>query len=200
MIEKRLNSLTEIINQCNCSFEGNTISLESAFTQAWDYLETTKKEKGVVYSIGNGGSAGIASHFSNDLLKTLEIPANTLVDSNILTCIGNDFGYEYIYSVPLERLCREQDLLIAISSSGQSQNIINAVKTAKNKQMKVITFSGFRNENPLKKMGDLNFWLPKSDYGLVEMGHFFLLHSIVDLWKKKFVGSEKKEEELLINV
>jgi len=146
-------------------------------------LIDTKKENGLVYCIGNGGSAGIASHFCNDLIKTLQIPASTLVDSNVLTCLANDFGYEKSYSEALRVNLKKQDLLVAISSSGNSLNIVNAVKIAKEKKAKVITLSGFDNFNLIRQLGDLNFWLDRIDYGLVEMGHFFILHYVIDLFK-----------------
>jgi D-sedoheptulose 7-phosphate isomerase len=148
-------------------------------------LLQTRQKRGIVYVIGNGGSAGIASHFVTDLMKTLEIPASTLFDSNLMTCIGNDYGYESVFSHPLNMILRPESLLVAISSSGKSRNILQAVSTARNKGARVMTLSGFSDDNPLRKKGDLNFYLPADEYGLVEMGHFFLLHTIVDHLAKK---------------
>ena len=141
------------------------------------------KIEGIVYVIGNGGSAGIASHFCTDLLRTLKIASATLTDASALTCFANDFGFENVYKMPLQKNLKSHDLLVAISSSGKSQNIIEAVKLAKEKKTAVMSFSGFDPNNPLRKLGDLNFWLDSHDYGLVEMGHFFLLHTIVDTCK-----------------
>src|SRR6185503_15029703 len=99
---------------------------------------------------------------------------------NLLTAIGNDCGYDQVFSLPLKKLMRPNDLLIAISSSGQSPSILNGATIAREKEAHVITFSGFKEDNPLRQMGDLNFWLDRVDYGLVETGHFFLLHTLVD--------------------
>jgi D-sedoheptulose 7-phosphate isomerase len=148
-------------------------------------LQQVNKVEGITYVIGNGGSAGIASHFSTDLLRTLKLSSATLSDSNMLTCFANDFGYENVYKIPLLRNLRSHDLLVAISSSGKSQNIIDAVQVAKEKKVSVITLSGFSAHNPLRRLGDLNFWLNSNDYGLVETGHFFLLHTVVDTCKVK---------------
>ncbi|MDR3623834.1 MAG: SIS domain-containing protein [Chlamydiales bacterium] len=191
MFVKRLEELVQLVKECVYTTHEGVIEEESALQLAHSLLHDTEEAKGIVYVIGNGGSAGIASHFCTDLLKALGIPASTLVDSNLLTCIGNDLGYENVFSKPLQTLMHSQDLLVAISSSGKSPNIINAADVAREKGAKVITLSGFANNNPLRTKGDLNFWLKASDYGLVETGHFSLLHTIVDSWKDRKMASYK---------
>ena len=181
MIESRLSLLNNLIDSCVCTYKQAPLSINHALEHFQSFL--SRKNCGIAYIIGNGGSAGIASHFCTDLIRTLNIPASTLTDSNVTTCLSNDFGYEAIFSRQLDLLIKEHDLLIAISSSGQSNNIINAVDVAKNKQVNVITLSGFDINNPLRSKGDLNFYLNSHDYGLVEMGHFFLLHTLIDTWK-----------------
>lgn len=180
MFLARSAKLHELISQAIYSQEGHAIEGEAALHLAIEMLAKVTKDKGIVYVIGNGGSAGIASHFSTDLLKTLEVPSSTLTDPGVMTCIGNDLGYEYVYSLPLRRNFRDKDLLVAISSSGKSPNILNAVAVAKEKKGSVLTLSGFSAENPLRQLGHLNYWVDSSDYGLVETAHFFLLHTIVD--------------------
>ena len=143
-----------------------------------------KRVKGIVYLIGNGGSAGIASHISADFIKTLKIPSMTLYDSNLMTCLSNDWGYETVFSYPLEHLLKEGDLLIAISSSGKSPNIVKAAEVAKARHIPLITLSGFQPSNPLRALGELNVWIDRSDYGLVETAHFFILHTLVDYLNK----------------
>lgn len=161
------------------------LSEDRALQMAFDLLFQVRDRKGIAYVIGNGGSAGIASHFSNDLIKALKIPSATLFDSNIMTCLSNDYGYEEVFSYQLLQVMKPQDLLIAISSSGKSPNIIKATHVALQKGAPCITLSGFQKENPLRILGDLNFWVDRSDYGLVEMVHFILLHSIVDMWNQQ---------------
>jgi D-sedoheptulose 7-phosphate isomerase len=187
---KRLDDLSALIERCQCTGSQGILELEEALQQARDFLLRTKERQGIVYVVGNGGSAGIASHFCIDLLNTLGIPASTLVDSNVMTCMANDYGYDHVFDIPLRTLLKPTDLLVAISSSGQSLNILNAVQVAVEKESSVITFSGFAEDNPLRKLGNLNFWLPAADYGLVEMGHFFLLHTLVDCWSISYARQD----------
>jgi len=161
---------------------GEQVSEAGALRRALEMLVQAREAKGIVYVVGNGGSAGIASHFSADLIKTCKIPSSTLYDSNLMTCLSNDYGYDQVFSYPLEHVLRPHDLLVAISSSGKSPNIIRAAEAACNQKVGLITLSGFSSENPLRKMGGLNFWVNRSNYGLVEMLHFFLLHTIVDFF------------------
>ncbi len=184
MFYKRLELLKNIVQNTICSTKKDLVEMEEALILFKNFLIQTKESNGITYCIGNGGSAGIASHFCNDLIKSLKIPANTLVDSNILTCLANDFGYDKCYSEALKVNMKKQDLLVAISSSGNSLNIINAVKIANEKKANVITLSGFDALNLLRKEGDLNFWINRIDYGIVEMGHFFILHTLIDLFHK----------------
>ena len=156
-----------------------TISLDAAFTQAVETALSVKARKSRVFFVGNGGSAAIASHMTTDWLKNGGFAALCFNDGSQLTCLSNDLGYEQSFALPIERHAREGDLLIAISSSGNSANILAAVAAARPK-MHVITLSGFKNDNPLRLMGDLNFWLPDSNYGFVEIGHLAICHAILD--------------------
>ncbi|OGN64791.1 MAG: hypothetical protein A2888_00015 [Chlamydiae bacterium RIFCSPLOWO2_01_FULL_28_7] len=194
MIKNRLEKLGNVILKTVCSSNNEIIETDEAFSLFKHFIENTR---GNVYVIGNGGSAGIASHFCNDLIKALKIASNTLVDSNVLTCLANDYGYENCFSEALKVNMKRDDLLVAISSSGNSKNIINAVNVAKNKKVNVISLSGFLQNNLLRSLGTLNFWLDACDYGLVEMGHFFLLHTLVDCYKEI---QKKSLNELFVNV
>jgi D-sedoheptulose 7-phosphate isomerase len=183
MFHKRLNELSAVLGKCAYSTQSEVIDSQEALEMAHFLLNQVARIGGIIYVIGNGGSAAIASHFCTDLLRTLEISAATLTDANVLTCFANDFGYENVYKLPLLRNLRSHDLLVVISSSGKSPNIIEAVKVAKEKKTSILGLSGFSPTNPLRRLGDLNFWLDSTDYGLVEMGHFFLLHTIIDTCK-----------------
>jgi len=185
MFSSRFQDLAEAVDSAIYSTQEGLILEDEALQMAYQMLANTSSQNGIIYVIGNGGSAGIASHFSTDLMKALQIPSQTLFDSNLMTCLSNDWGYENVFSYPLEKLLKPNDLLVAISSSGQSSNILGAVKKALSKNVSVITLSGFLETNFLRKMGHLNFWINRSDYGLVETSHFFLLHTIIDLWNKK---------------
>ncbi|NOX75098.1 MAG: SIS domain-containing protein [Gammaproteobacteria bacterium] len=144
-------------------------------------LTDTRAHAGSVYIIGNGGSAAVASHAVTDFFNVGGLRAMTLHDSSTLTCFSNDYGYEYAFSRRVERLMTKHDVLIAISSSGQSANIRNACEAARKRAATVVTLSGFKADNPLRGMGDINYWLDSDDYGMVEIGHLFLLHYVADL-------------------
>jgi D-sedoheptulose 7-phosphate isomerase len=131
--------------------------------------------------IGNGASAAISSHMSTDFWKTCGIRAIAFNDSSLLTCLGNDFGYEYIFEKSIEMFADPGDILIAISSSGKSENILRGVNTAKSKECSVITLSGFKDDNPLSLAGDFNFYVPAQEYGPVEVIHHSICHCILDV-------------------
>ena len=130
--------------------------------------------------IGNGASAAISSHMSTDFWKTCGIRAVAFNDSSLLTCLGNDFGYEYIFEKSIEMFAEPGDILVAISSSGKSENIIRGVNSAKSKECSVITLSGFKEDNPLSSAGDFNFYVPAQEYGPVEVIHHSICHCILD--------------------
>lgn len=146
-----------------------------------DMFYKHKKMESRLFFIGNGGSAAIASHMTADFLKNGAMNICSLCDSAVITCMGNDYGYEFVFSQQLATLAKESDLLIAISSSGKSQNIVNAVEVAKNKNLEVITLTGFDSNNPIRQMGDINIYVPCSKYGIVESIHNHILQEIVDL-------------------
>jgi D-sedoheptulose 7-phosphate isomerase len=98
----------------------------------------------------------------------------------MLTCVGNDLGFEQVFAKQIELYARPGDLLIAISSSGRSANILNAVNAARAGKCTIVTFSGFAANNPLRSLGDLNFYLPSDRYGFVEIGHLTICHAILD--------------------
>ena len=135
---------------------------------------------GKVFFIGNGGSAAIASHMAIDFWKNGGIQATAFNDSSLLTCISNDFGYDHVFEKPIEMFSNKADILFAISSSGRSENILKGVKAAKSKGCKIITLSGFSDDNPLSLMGDFNFYIPSHEYGPVEVLHQYICHYILD--------------------
>ena len=138
--------------------------------------------------IGNGGSAGIASHLAIDFSKNGGLRALAFNDPSALTCLGNDLGYENVFAKQLDFHARPGDVLIAISSSGRSPNILGAVKMARTRDCKVATFSGFTAENELRRTGDVNFYVRSREYGFVEIAHLALCHAVLDIdmgWGQK---------------
>ncbi len=130
--------------------------------------------------IGNGGSAAIASHMAVDFWKNGGMKAVSFNDGSQLTCLGNDYGYKHVFEKPIEMFADAGDVLVAISSSGRSENILLGVKAARLKGCKVITLSGFDENNPLAFLGEFNFHVPSKMYGPVEVIHHSICHCIID--------------------
>ena len=143
-------------------------------------LIKSRSKSSKVIIIGNGGSAAIASHVSVDLTKVGKVKSINFNESDLLTCYANDYGFENMYVECLRSYADKNDILIAISSSGMSKNIINAAKFAKKRGLSVITFTGFDVKNNLKKIGHHNFWVNSKAYNIVEMTHHIWLLSVVD--------------------
>lgn len=149
-------------------------------------LISIREKKGNIYFIGNGASASMASHFSADLTKNSELPSFTLTDSALMTCFANDYSYATAYKEMLKRYLRAEDGIVAISSSGSSPNILEAMGYGKEiVPDKIFTFSGFHQNNFLRTMGALNVWIPSLNYGLVESAHSYFLHVVVDFLFEK---------------
>lgn len=131
---------------------------------------------------GNGGSATIASHFSIDLTKNTGLRCVSFNEADLITCFANDYGFEHWVEKAIDFYGDAGDLLIVISSSGCSENMLNGVKAARHGNFRaVVTFSGFELDNPLQKLGDVNFWVDSKAYNFVENIHQIWLLSIVDL-------------------
>tara|TARA_B100001123_G_C15139525_1_gene958915 strand:+ start:421 stop:990 length:570 start_codon:yes stop_codon:yes gene_type:complete len=151
-------------------------------TQAKDILVNAKKNNAKIMICGNGGSAAIASHVSVDLTKNAKIRSVNFNEADLITCLSNDYGYERWVEKAIDFYADKNDILILISSSGKSQNMINACKAAKNKKIaKIITFTGHDKNNPLSQLGDINFWIDSKSYNFVENIHQIWLLTIVDL-------------------
>lgn len=136
--------------------------------------------KARLFFVGNGGSAAVASHCAIDYMKAGGFATFGPGDAAQMTCLGNDLGFHSVYSIPIERHGQLGDVLFAISSSGMSEDILDAVHAAKRKMMNVITLSGFGEGNFLRKKGQVNFYVPSNRYGIVEISHLAILHSILD--------------------
>ena len=174
LIQTLENVRIYLINDKAISYEAGMQVLVECFTRH-------KKAGTQIFFIGNGGSSAIASHMTADFMKNGGMRTCSLYDYAVTTCMGNDYGYESVFSRPLEFLGQESDLLVAVSSSGNSQNIVNAVQTANAKRMETITFTGFRADNKVKRLGMINVYVPSEKYGFVESIHNLMLQQVVDL-------------------
>jgi len=119
------------------------------------------------------------------------VPTHAFSNSALLTAMGNDLGFEEAFAAPLSWYAQSGDLLVTISSSGNSANIIKTIETARSKGMSVVTLSGLKPDNKSRQLGDLNFYIPAKTYGIVECAHQVLLH----LWLDKFMGVTEWERE-----
>lgn len=143
-------------------------------------ISGVSKSNGKVLIFGNGGSAAIASHLTVDFINAAKIQAMNLNEPSIITCFSNDYGYENWVDKAIECYAEKGDLVILISSSGQSKNIINGAKKALEIGIPLITLTGFSKNNPLNKLGNINFWADSSSYNIVESIHQMWLLSVVD--------------------
>ena len=148
------------------------------------------------YFCGNGASSAFASHMALDWSKNGRVPSPPLSDVSLLTAVMNDSGADRLFSLPLECYATTGDLLITISSSGNSPNIISAQKTARAIGMEIVTLSGLKSDNASRAAGDLNIYVPAKSYGIVECAHQALLHS----WLDCFLGIEEDSLEKAQNM
>lgn len=159
---------------------GRSLDPEAGMEQWVSLTERTRERKGRHYFAGNGASAMMASHMSVDSTKNGGLPAHAFNDAAYLTAIGNDFGYDQVFSFPLEQYGGADDLLITISSSGNSPNVVRALESARKLGMATVTLSGMKPDNASRKSGQLNFYLPAQTYGIVECSHQVVLHCWLD--------------------
>ncbi len=160
---------------------GHEIGIERGFATVRDLAHKAHDGDNKLIFIGNGGSQGISSHLAIDFSKNGGMRALAFTDASALTCLGNDLGYESIFAKQIEFHARRGDLVIATSSSGNSPNIINGVAVARDRGCHVVSFSGFKDDNKLRRLGDVNFYVSSLQYGFVEIAHLALCHAILDL-------------------
>ncbi len=160
--------------------KGEIVSLPDGIKKGVELINSVKENDSSLIFIGNGGSAAIALHQATDFVRTCQIRAFAPLDSALLTCMANDCGYENVFAEPLKVLAKKEDLLVVISSSSQSVNILNAIEVVRQKHCSVLTLSGFKKDNPLRKKGDINFYVPSDSFRFVESIHLFICNWLLD--------------------
>jgi D-sedoheptulose 7-phosphate isomerase len=161
--------------------EGRPMTSKAGFDWVAEEAQRAQAGGNKLILIGNGGSAAIASHQAIEFLKNGGIRAQALNDGAALTALANDFGYANVFAEQIKMMGRRGDLLIAISSSGQSTNILKGVEVARSLGIAIVTFSGFKPDNLLRAKGDVNFYVSSDQYGFVEIAHHGLIQAILDL-------------------
>lgn len=168
--------------------QGNVLAADQALEQWIDMCEVKRKERGMFFFCGNGASATMAEHMSHDCFQNADFLTQTCSETSHLTAISNDISYEDVFAYRISKMLKESDMLITISSSGNSPNVVKAIKTAKELGVFVVTVSGKKEDNKSRHMGDLNFYVPLETYGMVESAHAVLLHCWLDMYLDKYKG------------
>ena len=155
--------------------------------QSVQLINKCRSQGGKVYIVGNGGSSSMASHVSVDFAKVAGVPSDTFNNANLITCFANDYGHDNWVSEAIKAYTTKNDMLILISSSGTSKNIVNAASYCNKNSISLITLSGFRNDNPLSQLGNINIHVESESYNFIEMSHHIILVAIVDIFAQKLV-------------
>ena len=176
-----LHRLSEGLGRTTCLHQGGSTSLDAgleALVRVWSRLRANGR---CVFWAGNGGSAALTSHLSQDLLNKCGLKSLTFNDPALITCMANDYGYAETFKRPLAALAEEGDLLVAVSSSGMSSNIVEAAQAALEMGLEVAAFSAFAAGNRLHQLpATLSFHVPTNSYGQAELAHGALLHAALD--------------------
>ncbi|MEQ8909136.1 MAG: D-sedoheptulose 7-phosphate isomerase [Vicingaceae bacterium] len=158
--------------------------------QAAELLVKTFREKGKVISCGNGGSMCDAMHFAEELSGRFRadrpaLPALSISDPSHISCVANDYGYDYVFSRYVEAMGQKGDVLLAISTSGNSKNVLKAISVAKSRGMKVIGLSG-KSGGEMAALCDVEIRAPHSDYAdRAQEVHIKVIHALIQLVEKE---------------
>jgi D-sedoheptulose 7-phosphate isomerase len=160
--------------------EGRALEAAEGFRRWVDLTNAVQRQGQNIFLVGNGASAAMASHFAADACKNAGLRTQAFNDGPLLTCTGNDLGFDQVFALPLSRFARLGDMLITISSSGASPNIVRVLERAREMKLSVVTLSGKRSDNPSRSLGDINIYMPSDRYGWIESGHHVVLHYWLD--------------------
>ena len=186
--KQEIDKLCDILHKLSfIGYDGTEYSADEGF-RIWQELTINVREKKQsIYLIGNGASASMASHFAADLAKNAHLHTEVFYDTSLITAISNDMGYEWVFAEPLRRRANKGDMLVAISSSGASKNILCATEIAQKMGLKIITLSAMSPQNSLRSEGFLNAYVSAETYGYAETCHAAILHHWMDMVEIKEV-------------
>lgn len=184
--EKFNTSVHESLINCVATDGQQAVLDTGAAMDAWcQRTKQLKQENATMYFIGNGASSQMAGHMSADAAKNGQIRAQAFHETSLMTAVSNDTSYENVFAFPISRFADPGDVLITISSSGNSPNIVKAIQVAQEIGLDIITLSGKGAENKSRTKGILNFYIPSNSYGIVECAHQVLLHSWLDQYMEE---------------
>ena len=186
-----LQAMTNTLAQTQASLGTETTDLQTALARSVEILKTTQSTNSTQFFLGNGASAAFAEHMALDWTKNGGVRSQNPSSSVLLTALANDISFQDSFATYLDRYARSGDLVVTISSSGNSENVIRAIAAARKIGCKVITLSGLKPDNTSRKLGDVNFYVPGRTYGIVECAHQVLLHMMIDA----FMGIEEWARE-----
>lgn len=172
----------KLLDAIQCFHQDGKVEFFQAIETGVALFEKAASTKKKIIIVGNGGSAGIASHMSTDISKNGKIRSMCFSDPSLLTCLSNDYSYEEAFEQAVGIHADAGDLVLVISSSGNSPNILKALDKAVSMGCEVISFSGFDPGNKLFKKGTLRFHVPSYSYGFVEIAHLYIIHLILDAY------------------
>jgi len=180
------NEYIKTLGQCltDISFrniKGVEIGFINGFSQWLERTQKVRQSNNTIYFVGNGASASMASHMAADVAKNGNIKTQVFTDLSLITAIANDISYDAVFAEPIRLQMTDNDMLIAISSSGNSKNVIRACEECRKKNGQIITLTAMKRDNLLQKMGDINIYISAQTYGWAESCHAVILHYWVDL-------------------
>ncbi|QGY39379.1 SIS domain-containing protein [Pseudodesulfovibrio cashew] len=173
--------LADCLARLEVSNGSGPMDVEAGFKHLCHASRELKRRNGTIFLVGNGASASMASHVAADLAKNAHIRTEVFSDLALITAVANDIGYDQVFAEPLRRRMQPGDMLVGISSSGNSPNVVNAAAMARELGGEVVTLTAMEPGNRLRQAGGLNFYLPGGTYGLAESGHAAVLHHWIDM-------------------
>lgn len=176
--------------------DGNEVGRDAALDRLCELSARVAEQGATQYLCGNGASAAFANHMAIDWSKNGKVATRSFSDSALLTAVANDMGAEEMFSAPLAFYAKEGDILVTVSSSGNSPNILRAIAKGREKSMDVVTFSGLKPDNASRKSGDINIYVPGKTYGMVECAHQILLH----MWLDRYMGITEWDRNVFQNM
>ena len=184
---KYFNVINEALNNSVYKLNSNIVSSEVMFFGVNELLLKVSKSDGRIFFLGNGASAAFANHMALDFSKNGKIISRSLSDSAMLTALANDYSYNSAMTEFLKiESVNSKDLIITISSSGNSGNIVNSLEYCKSYNIETLTLSGLKNDNKSIELSNNSIYVPMKTYGIVECVHQIFLHLILDNYMKLF--------------